>query len=147
MKTKEIKLKYQPWLSADIMHEDSLKWLSELNFIKDEQLFFDDLVKSYTLQLVDSKHFSESNKIVSRLSSSQKATNALIEVVKKHKKGLKIMVDGIDQLNEEDGYKNEHIELITRVTKFLENYRTFKTQLFVLIKNIIKEGKQKRLLQ
>ncbi|MEL0456025.1 hypothetical protein WJN01_07295 [Flavobacteriaceae bacterium SZ-1-7] len=147
MKTKEIKLKYQPWLSADIMHEDSLKWLSELNFIKDEQLFFDDLVKSYTLQLIDSKHFAESKKIVSRLSSSQKATNALLEVVKKHEKGLKIMVDGIDQLNEEDGYKNEHVELITRVTKFLENYRTFKTQLFVLIKNIIKEGKQKRLLQ
>ena len=147
MKTKEINVKYQPWLSAEIMHRDSLGWLSELNFMKDEQLFFDDLVKSYTLQLIDSAHFSESKNIIARLGDSQKKTASLLRIVKKHEKGLKIMVDGKDQLEEEDAYKNEHVELITKVTKFTEDYKSLKSQLFGLVKGIIKEGKQKRLLQ
>ncbi|GAA4940825.1 hypothetical protein GCM10023314_12110 [Algibacter agarivorans] len=147
MKTKQVKPKYQAWLSAESMHNMSAKWLSELKFAKDEQLFFNDLVKSYTLQLIDSKRFNESKKIIDQLSALQKKTDSLIETVIKHEKGLKIMVDGIDQIEEENAYKDEHTKLIIKISKFLAKYRTLKTQLFSLVKAIIKEGKQKRLLQ
>ena len=36
------------WLDPNEMHEASLKWMSELKFIRDEQLFLNDLVKAYT---------------------------------------------------------------------------------------------------
>ena len=148
MKTKKIKVKkYEAWLSTETMHTGSLKWLSELRFAKDEQLFFDDLVKSYTLQLIDSKHFMHSKKIIDQLRTQQKETDVLINTVVNHEKGLEIMVDGINQLKEENAYKDEHGKLIIKVSQFLGNYRTLKTQLFTLIKSIIKEGKQKRLLQ
>ncbi|ULC57911.1 hypothetical protein MBM09_08255 [Flaviramulus sp. BrNp1-15] len=147
MKTKKVKVKYDAWLSPEIMHNASRKWLSELEFAKDEELFFDDLVKSYTLQLIDSKHFSESKKIVDRLSKIQKETEKLIEIVKTHEVDLKIMVDGINQLAEEDAYRKEHGKLIIIISEFLEKYRTLKTELFTLVKGVIKEGKQKRLLQ
>ena len=46
MKTTKRKVKkYEAWLSPETMHKGSLNWLSELRFAKDEQLFFDDLVK------------------------------------------------------------------------------------------------------
>ncbi|MDG1730392.1 MAG: hypothetical protein P8K68_08800 [Algibacter sp.] len=148
MKTKQAKVKkYEAWLSTETMHKGSLKWLSELRFAKDEQLFFDDLIKSYTLQLIDSKHFLRSKKIIDRLSIQQKETEILINTIINHEKGLKIMVDGINQLKEENAYKKEHGKLILKVSRFLEDYRTLKSQLFELIKSIIKEGKQKRLLQ
>ena len=148
MNSKQVKVKkYEAWLSTEIMHHNSLKWLSELKFAKDEQLFFDDLVKSYTLQLIESKHFTESKKIVAQLSALQKETNALIETVINHEKGLKIMVDGINQLQEENTYKDEHGKLIIKVSNFLEKYRTLKSQLFTLIINILKKDKQKRLLE
>ena len=147
MKTKQVKPKYQAWLSAEGMHNMSAKWLSELKFAKDEQLFFNDLVKSYTLQLIDSKRFNESKKIIDQLSALQKKTDSLIETVINHEKGLKIMVDGIDQIEEENAYKDEHTKLIIKISKFLAKYRTLKTQLFKVVKAIIKEGKQKRLLQ
>jgi len=102
MKPKQTKPKYVVWLSAETMHKSSRKWLSELMFVKDEQLFFDDLIKSYTLQLIDSKHFEESKQLVNTLSNLQKKTNMLIESVKTHETDLKIMVDGINQLKEED---------------------------------------------
>lgn len=148
MKTKEVKIKkYEAWLSSETMHKGSINWLSELRFAKDEALFFDDLVKSYTLQLIDSEHFAESKKIVDQLSVLQKETNVLIDVVVKHERGLKIMVDGIDNIKEENAYKEEHGKLIIIISEFLNKYRTIKSQLFALVKSIIKEGKQKRLLQ
>ncbi|WP_396602005.1 hypothetical protein [Algibacter sp. R77976] len=148
MKTKEIKIKkYEAWLSSETMHNSSINWLSELRFAKDEALFFDDLVKSYTLQLIDSKHFSESKKIVDQLSVLQNETNVLIDTVINHEKGLKIMVDGVDNIKEENAYKQEHGKLIVTISEFLNKYRTLKSQLFALVKNILKEGKQKRLLQ
>tara|TARA_R110002049_G_scaffold300467_3_gene491371 strand:- start:6112 stop:6555 length:444 start_codon:yes stop_codon:yes gene_type:complete len=147
MNQKKVKAKYQAWLSTETMHNDSLKWLSELRFAKDEQLFFDDLVKSYTLQLIDSKHYTESKKTISQLSALHKETNALIDKIIEHDNGLKIMVDGVNQIEEENAYKNEHAKLIIIASKFSEKYRTLKTQLFSLIKSVLKEGKQKRLLQ
>lgn len=148
MKTKQIKVKKdEASLSAETMHKNSVKWLSELNFARDEQLFFDDLVKSYTLQLIDSKHFSESKKIVDQINTMQKETDKLIDIIINHEKGLKIMVDGINDIEKEDAYKAKHKKLITTVSKFIEKYRVLKSQLFALIKSIIKQGKQKRLLQ
>lgn len=147
MKTTRTNINYVEWLSAEVMHNASRDWLSELNFIKDEQMFFDDLIKSYTLQLIDSKHFGESNKIVNQLSTLQKKTKLIIKAVRNHENKLQIMVDGIDQLEEEENYKEEHRRLIGRVSKFREEYRTHKKELFALIKKIMKEGKQKRLLK
>lgn len=147
MKTKQVKVKYSAWLSTETMHNGSQKWMSELNFAKDEQLFFNDLVKSYTLQLIDSKHFSVSEKIIKRLRDLQKETNTLINTVIDHEKGLEIMVDGVNQLEEENAYKDEHAKLIIVLSKFSEKYKVLKSQLFSLVKGVIKEGKQKRLLQ
>jgi hypothetical protein len=147
MKTKTVKPKYQNWLSAETMHNGSLKWLSELEFAKIEQLFFNDLVKSYTLQLIDSKHFSESQKIIEQLRMLEKQNKTLLEKIKNHEGGLLIMVDGVNQVEEENAYKEVHAKLIITVDKFLKRYKILKTQLFSLVKAIIKEGKQKRLLQ
>ncbi|GAA4884478.1 hypothetical protein GCM10023311_03620 [Flaviramulus aquimarinus] len=147
MKSKKIEVKkYEAWLSAETMHGHYLKWLSELEFAEDEQLFFNDLIDTYTLQLIDSKHFNESTEIINKLNALQKETKALINTVINHEKGLKIMVDGINQIPEENAYKDEHGKLIITISEFLKKYRTLKSQLFVLIKNIIKERKQKRLL-
>ncbi|MFG6686682.1 hypothetical protein ACGK9U_08880 [Mariniflexile sp. HNIBRBA6329] len=147
MKTKEVKAKHEAWLNAETMHNSSLKWLSELKFAKDEQLFFDDLVKYYTIQLIASKYFNKSKKIVTKLSDLQEKTDSLINTIIEHEKGLKIMVDTINQLDEEEIHKKEHRKLIITVSYFLEKYRAFKAELFSLVKGIIKEGKQKRLLQ
>ena len=92
-------------------------------------------------------YFKESKKIVDQLSTQQRETDVLIDTIVNHEKGLNIMVDGIDQLKEENAYKDEHGKLIIQVSLFLKNYRILKTELFTLIKSIIKEGKQKLLLQ
>jgi len=147
MKTKEKKLKYVEWLNAEVMHKASKKWLSELKFIKDEQEFFGDLIKTYTLQLIDTNHFEDSKKIVNKLSKLQKKNAVLIEAVKLHENELEVMIDGIDHFEEEESYKNKHRDFISVFSKYIKKYRALKSQLFDLIKTILKEEKQKRLLQ
>ena len=146
METTQTQARYVEWLSAGQMHQASKDWLSELRFIKDEHLFFEDLIKSFTLQLINPEKFSHNKEIIDALNRSQKKNNFFIEAVKVHKNELQIMVDGIDQSKEEAAYKKEHRGLIVEISEFQENYRTLKTQLFDIIKNIKKEEKQRRLI-
>jgi len=139
-------LKYTEWLDADEMHEASKEWLSELKFIKDEHIFFEDLVTKFTSQLIAYGNFSNNKEIIDAIYRSQKQNNTLIEAVKIHENELQIMVDGIDQLEEEKEYTKEHIDLIVAITEFLKEYRLLKTQLFDIIKNIKKEDKNRHLL-
>ena len=143
----QIQVKFIEWLSAEDMNKASKEWLSELEFIKDEHLFFEDLIRSYTLQLIVGEKFSENKKIINTIDKSKEENNTLIRLVKEHENKLEIMVDGIDQLKQEEAYKNEHRTLIIEVSEFLKEYQNLKTALFKVIKNIMKSEKQKRLLE
>ncbi|WP_138433221.1 hypothetical protein [Winogradskyella algicola] len=146
MKTIHTNAKHTKWLSADEMHFESKKWLSELEFCKEEQWFFEDLIRSYTLQILDNNHFEESKRLIDKLTKIVEQTETLINAVKSHEKELSIMVDGIDQIKEETAYKKEHRNLTELVEEFRKRYRTTKAKLFNLIKMVMKEGKQNRLL-
>lgn len=140
------KSKYAEWISAEQMHEDSKEWLSELLFIKDEHLFFDDLIKSFTLELLEPEKFSDNKEIIDILNRSEKRNNLLIEAIKVHENDLQIIVDGVDQLNEEKSYKDSHQGLLIKIKEFENDYKSLKTQLFEIIKSIKKEDKRNRIL-
>ncbi|MBU2928616.1 hypothetical protein [Winogradskyella psychrotolerans] len=146
MKTSQKQLRYAEWLSAEEMHLDSKEWLSELNFTKDEHLFFEDLVTQFTSQLIASEKFSDSIELVDAINKSEKYNNELIEAVNNHENELQIMLDGIDQKKEEKAYTKAHLDLIVSITAFLKEYKSLKMQLFEIIKNIIKEEKVSHLL-
>jgi len=146
MKAISTSPKYVEWLNAELMHEDSTRWLSELRFIKDEEHFFEDLVKLFTLQLIDSNNFEKSKEIVSQIKALRVKNSELIDKIVIHEHDLKIMVDGIDQLKEEAIYKEKHRDLLIAVKKYFKEYRKLKSQVFKTIKGVMKIEKQKRLL-
>lgn len=146
MKTSPTNTKYVEWLSAEQMHDNSKEWLSELLFIKDEHLFFEDLIKSFTLQLIEPEKFSNNKEIIDAINRSQKHNNLLIEALKVHENELHIIIDGINQIKEERAYKSSHQGLMIKIKEFENNYRNLKTQLFDIIKSIKKEDKRNHLL-
>lgn len=143
----QFKTKPVQWCNAEDMHQQVHNWLSELEFVKDEHLFFEDLVKTYTLQIIDTKKFPEYQKIIDSIKHSEKRNNALIGVIKVHSNELQIMMDGINQPKEESDYKKEHRNLIVLVSEFLKDYQSLKSRLFTAIKDILKKDKQQRLLE
>ncbi|MBT8265139.1 MAG: hypothetical protein KJO41_03425 [Bacteroidia bacterium] len=139
--------KLREWISPESMKLSTDGWLSELQFIKDEQLFFTDLIKNYTLQMIEKKHFEESKKLVEHISQLQKKNKVLLSAMRMHKNELEIMVDGIDQLKEEENYKKKHLDFIKLMNKYLKEYKALKSDIFKLIKEIMIEEKNKRLLK
>ena len=67
MKNAQTHSRYVDWLNADQMHKNSKEWLSELRFIKDEHLFFEDLIKSYTLDLLEPQKFVHNKEIIDKI--------------------------------------------------------------------------------
>ena len=67
--------RYIEWLSPDEMHQAIKEWQSELEFIKDEHIFFEDLVKSHTLQLINPEKFSHNTEVIDAINQSQKKNN------------------------------------------------------------------------
>ncbi|MBR9846061.1 MAG: hypothetical protein GYB35_08130 [Algicola sp.] len=146
MKTTHTYTHYIEWLSAEQMHEASKEWLSELRFIQDEHLFFEDLITTFTSPIISSGKFSDTKEIIDAIYKSEKENNTLIKAVKTHENKLQIMVDGKNQLKEEKAYLREHKSLIITISEFLKNYKSLKSQLFNIIKAIKKEEKFKHLI-
>ncbi|TFG75822.1 MAG: hypothetical protein E4H26_05515 [Flavobacteriales bacterium] len=147
MKTKNSpKYTYLEWFSPEELHEAGLAWFSELNFARDEQAFLNDLVKSYTLQLTEHSRFEKSKNIETALSKVEKEGVALMKQVQAHENQLEIMLDGVDQLAMEKAYLQTHKELLIAVGDYMKSYRKVKETLMELVSQVMKQEKQKRLL-
>ena len=146
MKIKENTHRYIEWIDPEEMHRTSLLWLSELRFMKDEQLFLNNLIKHYTVQLVDSKIFGKSKVIVIALTALEKQVIALMKKVQAHENKLEIMIDDVDQIELEKAYRDTHRDLTSGMDHYKEDYMEIKTKLFDLVSSVLKKEKQKRLL-
>ncbi|UCD60748.1 MAG: hypothetical protein JSV59_12875 [Flavobacteriaceae bacterium] len=138
--------RYIEWIDPDEMHRVTVLWLSEVKFMRDEQMFLNNLIKHYTVQLVDSKIFGKSKEIVSKLTDLEKEAISLMKKIQAHENKLEIMIDDIDQLELEKAYRDTHRELTGTMDRYKEEYMQIKTRLFDLVSNVLKKEKQKRLL-
>lgn len=146
MKTIIPNLRYLESKRADELHIESLNWISELKFIKDEQHFLDELLKSYTLQLIEDPNYDETIKIIKHLSKVRKLGEKMLKTMINHENGLLILVDGIDQISEEKKYRDLHSKYLKDITNYFNDYKETKKEIFSLIKRIMKHEKQRRLL-
>ncbi len=147
MKTKNTPYRFVEWSSPDELHEVTLLWRSELEFIKDEQHFLDELIKNHTLQLISEPLYKKSLETVSDLKNEKKQLKALLEKVKDHTNKLEILVDGVNQPQEEKKYKQDHYVLKVDVERYLQDYRETKKDIFDLVKLILRKEKEQRLLK
>ncbi|WP_340202027.1 hypothetical protein [Ascidiimonas sp. W6] len=140
------KFQYLEWRSADEMHRDGLRWLSELNFIADELVFLEDLLAEYFLQLSTKQQYPEAKSLVKTLVESNKTVKSMISKVKKHMNELSILLDKEDQPYEEREVKAAHRELVEESDSYFKDFKALKKNIFILISGIMKNDKTKRLL-
>ncbi|MBT8299581.1 MAG: hypothetical protein KJO52_14720 [Maribacter sp.] len=146
MKAKKQIYRYLEWKSPEEMHQTSIEWISEMKFIKDEKLFLNELIKSYTLQITSMGLFEESRKLITAISNSERDLDLLLKKVRVHENQLSIMLDDVDQPKMEKAYTETHRDLIFTLVSYLQEYRKLKGSLFQLISKVMKKEKQKRLL-
>lgn len=140
-------MKYKEWRNPSSLHNETLRCISDLEFVRDEIQFLSDLIKEFTLELISSKHLEESKSIVSDLSTYEKTLESLLKDTENHKNNLQTLLDDIDIPDEEDEYQVEHNKIMSDAIAFNLKVRKLKAKIFDLIKEIMKVGKQKRLLK
>jgi len=136
------KFKYIEWFDAGEMHEHSKDWFSELSFIKEEQQFLNNLIRSFAVKAIDKAAFGHLKEFKSGISESQRNLLALFKKVQKHMNQLEIMIDDVDQLAMEKAYRITHKELSVKVNDLLSEYRSIKEKGFARLSEILKENKK-----
>ena len=145
MKTQS-KNKMVEWYGADRMHEMSKTWLSDLNFIKDEQVFLEELITDYTQLIIDDEVLVRAQDAATALLRTERGNEKLITALVAHEKDLELMVDGKNELDKEEKYKADHLAFITQVSSFFYDYKAVKSEIFNLVKTLMKRDKQDHLL-
>ena len=90
--------------------------------------------------------YSKNKKIIEAIGNSRKENDNLKELIREHENKLEILIDGVDQPNEEEAYKNGHKSLLISFKNHLKEHKELKYSLFGIIKEIKKKEKQKRLI-
>lgn len=147
MNSNKENYKYKEWMDADSMHEETMDWLNNLRFIKDEQTFFEVLIDHYSWQLVDSKIYPKSKRIVDKLAKLKTNNTVLIEALKLHRNELEVLLDGIDEFEKEELFKLSHKEFRNIYADFIDENTQLKQRLFTMVKSFMKEDKRNKLLE
>ncbi len=141
MKTQNIN-KMVEWYSAERIHEMTKHWLSDLNFIKDEQEFLEELIINYKKSAIEDDIHIRIQKALTALLRTKRGNQLLINEILRHKEDLKLMVDGKDELEKEKNYKTKHKALSVKVSSFFYDYKAVKFEVFSLVKTLMKTEKQ-----
>lgn len=143
MYTNQYKFKYLEWHSPEEIHETTIKWQSELEFMEGEWHFLKELLSNNTLLLLSEANFKETQKLVSELVSHKKRIPEIKQLLEEHRNALEVLVDGVNELQKEKAFKDRHVLLEFKINDFNEDYRKIKTSIFDIMKTSIKKGKQK----
>ena len=138
--------RYIEWKTPDEMHFSSLQWKSELNFVKDEHRFFEDMLKEYTMPIIESHLFSNTKELIERLSVSKKEVEKLDRQVIDHTNRLQRLVEDLDEPKEGRVYRQEHKKILKEFNELTKKYKQLKREIFEDVSKALKDQKQKRLL-
>ncbi len=146
MKTHQWQLKYVKWYSAEEMHEAAKNWVSELNFVRDEQMFFEHLLQQLIQSGECAKRTFKCTCLREELDALKRDSDLLVSAALKHQNKLYILIDGIDQLDEEELYRETHLEFIDVIGEFLMRHYQIKKDLFGMAKLELKTRNEDTLL-
>jgi len=144
---KNITYKIIEWSTPEELHEACVLWLSELEFIKDEQVFLNELITDYTIPLIAAKIYHSSLSIVGNLLKEEKQLNALIDRVKDHRNKVEKLFDTQADPRIKKAFIEAHYYLKLDVNSYASTYRKTKTELFDKLKKIMKEQRPERLTE
>ncbi len=116
----------------EVLHEESLEWLDEIEFCKDEAAFFYSLIlkRAKELPLLKTK---QAKNVESHLIyfSAERMDDMKIEI-SSHEKFLSRIIDRPDL--DEQLYRKRHKEISQKFHEFMQEFRQMKRKIFELVK-------------
>lgn len=118
------------------------RWISKMEFIKLEQLFFKELMDKYIIKSCAPTNFKKAKLLLDAVNNEIVLGANLFESIEEHKVNLSLLIENI-YLKKEATFRTKHGDLKNEILNYISNFNCIKEQLFevgllVLKKNHIK---------
>lgn len=128
------------------LHDQTIQWINEIQFMDDEQIFLEHLLSSHFLELSSPKLYETTKKLIRKLKEIETTGNDLMNKIQMHNSHLGKIIENFnedDQLN----IDREHIAIKKDLEDYILKFRYVKKKIFGIIKQILKDHKQKLLIK
>lgn len=133
-------------ISRAVLHEETMVWLKELDFEKDEYNFLQNLLSTPFLELSSKDSYEAAKKKIQMLQEIDVLRSRLKKDLKRHDLEIAELMESF----EEDKFwkiQKEHDILNKEMESFILNFKYLKRKVFRVIKDILRTHKQKLLIE
>ena len=127
------------------LHEQNVTWLTELEFVQDEHIFLENLLSTHFLDLSSEKLFEPTKKLIHKLNDVEIMGNELEDTIQTHNKHVATLLESL-QLDGKKDVVKEHQSIKNDFETFHLKFKFVKKKIYNMIKEIMKEHKQKLLI-
>lgn len=127
------------------LHDQSVQWINEIQFMTDEQVFLEHLLSSHFLELSSSKLYETTKRLIKKLKEVESLGNDLMDKIQLHNKHVGTIIENFNK-EYQVNVDREHESIKKDLDSYLLKFRYIKKKIFGIIKSIMKEHKQKRLI-
>jgi len=127
------------------LHDQSVQWINEIQFMTDEQLFLEHLLSSHFLELSSSKLYETTKRLIRKLKEVESLGNDLMDKIQLHNKHVGTIIENFNK-EYQVNVDREHQSIKKDLDSYLLKFRYIKKKIFGIIKSIMKEHKQKLLI-
>ena len=134
------KEKYMLDVPVEILHRESLEWLGEIEFMKDEAAFFYGLIIRRLKTPYDPLNAEELKSIENHLIFISTNMLAMLhDAVEKHERFLSKLTESVKQ--DEQSYRSRHIALAKKFKDFEKEFKELKRKIFSVVEREVKKKK------
>lgn len=127
------------------LHDQSVEWINEIQFMSDEKVFLEHLLSAHFLDLSSSKLLDTTQKLIRKLKEVGTLGNDLMDKIQLHNKHLGGLIENPKKLSEVD-VEMEHKSIKKDLDNYVLKFRYVKKKIFNVIKEIMKVHKRKLLI-
>jgi len=127
------------------LHERSVIWISELEFMKDEQVFLEHLLSMHFLDLSTERLYDTTSKLIRKLKDIESVGLELTNKVQHHHDQIALALER-SEFSMENQLKKDHKALKKDIEIYTLKFRVVKKKIFGIVKDIMQHHKQKLLI-
>ena len=145
MKNKILKDWQNRKKGIDELHHDSVQWISEIDFIKDEIRFLEHMLQSKYIDCLSAGLYKKVENLVKKMSEEKKVAKTLKLVVQEQEAILSNLIK-TESVSSNINFLDNHRKLELEMNLFMVKYKRIKKQIFEIIGNVMKQKGQKKLV-
>lgn len=127
------------------LHEQTVQWINEIEFMADEEVFLEHLLSAHFLDLSSSKLYDTTQKLIRKLKESGNLGKDLMKRILAHNKHVSVVIETFNKEYDKE-IDREHQSIKKDLDSYVLKFRFVKKKIFNIIKEIMKDHKQKLLI-